>query len=798
MKRITTRICALALAAGLLAGCGAQAPSGAAGDGQLVGAGDLFAQVQSRYQENELVDYGEPITELARGAALDFVIGFDPAAVGVDNVNQIFDMFYDAELTQRVLQFPAYDKENKTITLRPPTDPAGRIAAFTLTTEQVALYPHTSSSLFGRDIYTDWGNVGKMYLAQYRDLETGTELEKPLVRVVTVKGELEAPKVEFQPTENGLAAFRWNAVEGATAYAVFRVSYDSGRGPVGGAEVLGLTQEPYWRQQAPLFGNTVLANEPFRSFKYSENDWAAGNVYDAAGAAEGEVVPQDHDYRYGVMALNDQGTSMFSNLFTRQELAANLPYSLAYAVAKENGFSTTTDDIGLAPSHAWVEMCDGTTARKAINYNTDQAQMVLKRYVSVDETSGEYIEGQDVPVLQIPYTIDGAPLEGTLIVTDYDEENLEKDLKVLSERQASLRQQAGGRAVSAAAMGTDGSEPQPDDAAAAQVRLPSAEIKITANSALSEYLATCMLSQTSLIDISKYPGCGDADAVEDALLEAYYQNPLIFGLKSYRINRKGTTLMLAYDETPESGAKKQQEVRTKVSQIIAEIIQPGMTELEKEFAINQYLCDTIEYDMAALENAEANNYQYTDEAFNDSFTAYGALINGKCVCAGYAAAMKLLCEEAGLECIVTTGMLEGQLSHAWNKVKIDGEWQVVDTTNNDNEELFNVLLNLPQAVSRGTLVEDKRYMLDSALDAYKATGGDYEYYRVEEKYFPVSEIAAALAKELKENGKAVLRTDYDLTDSSFQTVAQQVYTQLDSGVKLSGYFWMGVIYLEKV
>ena len=35
-------------------------------------------------------------------------------------------------------------------------------------------------------------------------------------------------------------------------------------------------------------------------------------------------------------------------------------------------------------------------------------------------------------------------------------------------------------------------------------------------------------------------------------------------------------------------------------------------------AINQYLCDTAEYDMEALENAEENNFAGVDEEFNDS------------------------------------------------------------------------------------------------------------------------------------------------------------------------------------
>jgi len=312
-------------------------------------------------------------------------------------------------------------------------------------------------------------------------------------------------------------------------------------------------------------------------------------------------------------------------------------------------------------------------------------------------------------------------------------------------------------------------------------------------------LARCMLGRTGLIDLTGVPGSGDADLVADALLEAYYQNPLILGLQGYRINKDATKLKITYEEDAAEAAKKQQEIKAKVSEVTAEIITPGMTDLERELAINSYLCDTIEYDMAALENAEQYNYAKTDPEFNDSFTAYGALLKGKCVCAGYAAAFKLLADSAGLESIVVTGMLEGTMSHAWNKVKLDGTWEVVDSTNNDNEELFNALLNIPGTASRLTLVEDKQYVLDSVIPNYALGSEDSrEYYHISDKFFPVNAIAQELASELKAEGKATLRTEYDLTDGSFQQIAQEVYRLMEDDVSLSGYFWMGVIYLEQV
>ena len=217
--------------------------------------------------------------------------------------------------------------------------------------------------------------------------------------------------------------------------------------------------------------------------------------------------------------------------------------------------------------------------------------------------------------------------------------------------------------------------------------------------------------------------------------------------------------------------------------------------MKKELAINQYLCDTITYDDDALTNAEKYDFRKVDAEYYDSFTAYGALINGKCVCAGYAAAFKLLADEAGLHAIVVTGILEGSLSHAWNKVCIDGEWEIVDVTNNDNECLFNALLNLPNYAGDKVLVENKDYILDNCLSRYEATREENEYYRINSLYYPDKQIAKKLADGLRENRSITLRTDYDLDDERFGTIAKEVYSLFGDDEQLYGYYWMGVIYL---
>ena len=143
-----------------------------------------------------------------------------------------------------------------------------------------------------------------------------------------------------------------------------------------------------------------------------------------------------------------------------------------------------------------------------------------------------------------------------------------------------------------------------------------------------------------------------------------------------------------------------------------------------------------------------------------------------------------------------TGNLDGDLPHAWNKVKIDGEWQIVDSTNNDNELILNALLNLPDHAADKVLVEDERYALDPIVKEYKAQTDEKEYYRINGKFFEQSEITKPLSEALGKEGTAVLRTDYTLSDEEFMNIAQAVVEQ-SGQEELSGYYWMGVIYLTK-
>lgn len=121
------------------------------------------------------------------------------------------------------------------------------------------------------------------------------------------------------------------------------------------------------------------------------------------------------------------------------------------------------------------------------------------------------------------------------------------------------------------------------------------------------------------------------------------------------------------------------EVDKKAKEIIKAIIKPGMSDIEKEIAIHDYIIKNTRYDY--------DSYQ-KNKIPDQSYTAYGILIKKIGVCQGYAIAMNKLLNMAGIETKYITGTAKG-VPHAWNLVKIEGDYYHLDTTLNDPVTFIN-------------------------------------------------------------------------------------------------------------
>lgn len=769
-------------------------------DANYVTAVHLAASAKEKYKDTTIYDYtyGDAIEDLGRDEAITVHLDYDPYGMdGLDNWGYFYKIYQNADLTGEIVGSSYdWDEDAGTLKIAPPNWAPGCISTSQLDVEMVNRYDHSQYILFDQGSGMSWGNLGTLYLACYYDEKTGEKLDKPEVSIITLKAELEdTPVLSYSILEDGRPEFIWTPVEGASEYIICRVECRPEKGYEHMMYALGTSEETRWTTEAVEFSDYAIANKDFKDFRLGQDDWKLEYTYEnyKDKYEPGEVVKPEWaegvDEAVCVIAVSQNGTSLMSNTFTVSEMAPNLPHSIAVNTEKENGFAREYESVEKLPAYDYVTMCDGIINQKLIDYHTEDASVAPERVWYTDE-EGNFLKGETLNYLTIPYVVEGTPFSYTMRIADYDEAKLKEDMKFLEDREEQLRRRAGDMGPSAMR------ERDRDSAQQQQAEIRQIEgIEIFANSALGEYLAANMLAGVEVIDLSEFPEAKDMSLVEDAFMEAYYQNPLILGVQGYRINRKQMEIYVSYDEDNKVQARKQKEIQEKLEEVIGQIVTADMSDEEIELAINQYLCDTITYDFDALDNAEENDFMYVDESFNDSFTAYGALIDGKCVCSGYAAAFKLLSETAGLESIVVTGILDGGLSHAWNKIKLDDEWQIVDVTNNDTDYISNALLNLPNFAGERILVEDKGFMMDKKIDDYQGNSENCEYYHMMDQYFPAEEIAEQLSEDLEAKGEATLRTDYDLDDDRFYEITDSVYEIMGDDIDLYGYYWLGVIYL---
>ena len=165
----------------------------------------------------------------------------------------------------------------------------------------------------------------------------------------------------------------------------------------------------------------------------------------------------------------------------------------------------------------------------------------------------------------------------------------------------------------------------------------------------------------------------------------YYWMPV-----SYYITLKDGTVAVAfkrndaedgYGFTKQDIENNKEEIEDAIDRIVSKALK-AENDFEKELIIHDQLCKSVKYDSEFESDIGA------------VYSIYGALINGHAVCEGYARAFKLLCQSAGLECILITGDSKG-VGHLWNMVKLEGNWYHVDVTWDDlREEPHHTYLNL--------------------------------------------------------------------------------------------------------
>lgn len=172
---------------------------------------------------------------------------------------------------------------------------------------------------------------------------------------------------------------------------------------------------------------------------------------------------------------------------------------------------------------------------------------------------------------------------------------------------------------------------------------------------------------------------------------------------------------IAVTEFKESDAAK-----AKAKAIVGQIIKSNMSDYECVKAIHDYLVKNVNYDSKSIADGSIN-----DNEGHPSHTAEGALCKNLAVCDGYAKAFELLCAESGIYAYMMYGdgiNPDGQKeSHAWNVVKVNGEWYQVDCTWDDPVINGSVVTDGSNLTYTYFLLTDTEMYKDHVLDASYST-----------------------------------------------------------------------------
>lgn len=227
---------------------------------------------------------------------------------------------------------------------------------------------------------------------------------------------------------------------------------------------------------------------------------------------------------------------------------------------------------------------------------------------------------------------------------------------------------------------------------------------------------------------------------------------------------------------------------------------PGYIYTESEISEIQNAMEAGFQEVSSLIPADASDYEkvrivYTYvidntqyQASDDDQSIAGVFWKKEAVCAGYAGAVQYLLERIGVPCIYVDGSTQGSTEgHAWNIVKLDGEYYYVDATNGDQPDFLNG--NAAQLEEHKTIIYDylcpfpeeyeKKYIRSEELTVPDCTAKDMNFYVLNQGCFDGYdwETIYDYCKMRLDNGAAVVRFKFS-NQEAFAAVCNEL---LDNG-----------------
>ncbi len=209
----------------------------------------------------------------------------------------------------------------------------------------------------------------------------------------------------------------------------------------------------------------------------------------------------------------------------------------------------------------------------------------------------------------------------------------------------------------------------------------------------------------------------DTAIVEATYKNVYYQEPEVFWFMAVANNFKECgdttdTVKLAYRYDKEQTAELQKEIDAAIEDIAATFPE-NAGDADKIIALHDYL---------------ALNAEFTKEHENAKDVS-GPLVAGYSQCEGYAKAFAYACNKFGIENVRITGNKYTGASHAWNKVKIDGEWYNVDVTWDDPEGTTGIYVRHNYLFIDDAAINGITHIVECDFTPPSATSTSLSYYK---------------------------------------------------------------------
>lgn len=160
-------------------------------------------------------------------------------------------------------------------------------------------------------------------------------------------------------------------------------------------------------------------------------------------------------------------------------------------------------------------------------------------------------------------------------------------------------------------------------------------------------------------------------------------HPEIFWLDNYSVYsnvQTGVVARVAFKYSLKRAAvvRSQKKIEKSIKPFL-ESVNLSMSDYEAVKQIYENIITLTDYDSVGLEKSKRKRNPGVD----DLRSIRGVIVDKKAVCAGYARATQYLLNRIGIECVYVVGETE-QGPHAWNLLKLEGDYYYMDTTWGDH------------------------------------------------------------------------------------------------------------------